>query len=145
MLGQTLHEQPDHNYLLPGGPVKIQSTHRASFPAHLCRHKLLPLELCAVQSPGVNVPALSPRAITFQGFIQTTSMRFQRFLCMFQSVQACQTSKCCGGTCKWHHLAASVSQTRGRLQAKGESRPQWNEGDINPAICRGGTFKNHSK
>lgn len=105
------------------GPVKIHSTNRASSPAHLCRHKLHPLELCAVQSPGVNVPALSPRSITFQGFLQATSMRFQRFLCMFQSVQACQTSKCCGGTCKLHHLAASVSQTRGRLQAKGESRP----------------------
>lgn len=32
-----------------------------------------------------------------------------------------------------------------RLQAKGESRAEGNEGNINPAICRGGTFKNRSK
>lgn len=113
--------------------------------AQTCMHKLFPLDFCAVQSLGVNVPGLSPRSITFQDFIQTPSMRFQMFLYMFQSVQACQTSKCCGVTCKLHHLAASVSQTRGRLQGKGESRHQRKEGNVNLTICRGGTLKNHSK
>jgi len=92
--------------------IAIQrSTAASSLCTDVHAQTLSPGFSCSLQG-WLDVPGLPHRSITFQDFIQTLSMRFQMFLCMFQSVRACQTSKCCGGTCKLHHLAALVSQTR---------------------------------